>query len=234
MGSPDSEVGRGQDERPHRVRITKPFYLGMYEVTQQEYEQVMGTNPSNFANGGLDVGKVSGLNTRRFPVEEVNWEESEEFCEKLSQLPRERAAGRRYRLPTEAEWEYACRADTTTAFSFGAQLNARDANRWTTNNTTVDALFLGRPAQVGSYSPNAFGLYDMHGNAHEWCADWYGKDYYESSQAADPQGPAAGSFRVIRGGGWGSAPVRCRSAHRGAEAPTHCDHEVGFRVVCLR
>ncbi|HEX7378460.1 MAG TPA: SUMF1/EgtB/PvdO family nonheme iron enzyme, partial [Pirellulales bacterium] len=200
MGSPDSEEGWSKDEGPrHRVRITKPFYLGVYEVTQAEYERVMGENPSYFSSGGDGASSVSGLNTGRFPVESVSWEDAVAFCGKLSDFAGERAAGRRYRLPTEAEWEYACREGATTPFSFGSQLNGREAN--CAGNypygTTEKGPLLERTTTVGSYRANAFGLFDMHGNALEWCADWYDSDYYATSPVNDPPGSAAGSFRVI-------------------------------------
>ncbi|HQU45660.1 MAG TPA: SUMF1/EgtB/PvdO family nonheme iron enzyme, partial [Pirellulales bacterium] len=209
MGSPESEVERGGGERRHQVRITRPFYLGVYEVTQAEYKRVMGDNPSDFSSGGKAAVLVSGLDTRRFPVENVSWDDATDFCEKLSDRAGERAAGRRYRLPTEAEWEYACRAGTTTPFHFGGELSGRGAN--CNGNypygTSVKGPYLGRTTTVGSYRDraNAFGLYDMHGNVWEWCADWYDSKYYDDSAADDPQGPAAGSFRVIRGGGWDAA-----------------------------
>jgi len=154
-------------EKPqHRVRITKPLYLGVYEVTQAEYERLMKKNPSQFLEGGRWKNKVSGLDTSRFPVETVSWDNAVEFCRKLSSLPEERAAGRVYHLPTEAEWEYACRAGTTTSFHFGSELNGREANCNGTDpyGTTEKGPYLGHPTTVGSYAPNAFGLYDMHGN----------------------------------------------------------------------
>lgn len=166
MGSPESEEARDSDEGPqHRVRITKPFYLGVYEVTQGEYERVTGDNPSCFSKVGTGKAKVAGQDTSRFPVEEVSWEDAVEFCRKLSDLPSERSARRVYRLPTEAEWEYACRAGTTTPLHFGTQLNGREAN--CDGNypygTDTKGTYLKRTTTVGSYKANAFGLYDMHG-----------------------------------------------------------------------
>ena len=205
------ENGRRSDEDPqHRVRITKAFYLGEYAVTQGEYEQVMGKNPSWFSANGGGKDKVSGLDTSRFPVETVSWDDAVEFCRKLSEKERQK-----YRLPTEAEWEHACRAGTATAFHFGDSLNGREANCVGSMpyGTEEKGPYLWRPKQVGSYRPNAFGLYDMHGNILQWCADWY--DYYGSSPVDDPTGPSGGCGRVIRGGSWDSPGKNCRSAFRG-------------------
>jgi formylglycine-generating enzyme required for sulfatase activity len=237
MGSPESENGHRSDEGPrHRVRITQPFYMGVYEVTQAEYERVTGDNPSYFSSGGSGAKSISGLNTDGFPVEQVNWEDAVAFCEKLTALAAERADRRHYRLPTEAEWEYACRAGTTTPFSFGSELSGRGANCYGKRpyGTTVEGPFLIRTTAVGSYRDkvNDFGLFDMHGNVWEWCSDWYDAGYYANSPPDDPQGPAAGSFRVIRGGGWYSSPVLCRSAYRRLGTPADRDYSIGFRVLC--
>ena len=214
MGSPESEQGHYNDEQQHRVRITQPFYLGVYEVTQEQYERIMGSNPSN--NKGTNL-----------PVEQVSWDDAQEFCRKLSQKE-----GKTYRLPTEAEWEYACRAGTTTPFNFGSTLNGTEAN--CNGNypygTTTKGAYLKRTTTVGSYRPNAFGLYDMHGNVFEWCSDWYDSAYYKNSPADNPTGPDAGSDRVIRGGSWSFGAVCCRSADRDIEPPSR-DYGVGFRVL---
>ena len=234
MGSPDEEEGHSDDETEHRVRITKPFFLGVYEVTQAEYERVMGTNPSWFSSTGIGKGSVSGLDTSRFPVELVSWDDAAEFCRKLSSLPEERAARRTYRLPTEAEWEYACRAGTTSPFHFGSQLNGEQANcdGGYPYGTTDKGPDLKRTTTVGSYAPNAFGLYDMHGNVWEWCQDWYGEQYYATSSSADPKGPSSGSSRVLRGGSWGSGARYCRSAYRGRYTAGYRYDGSGFRLLC--
>ena len=230
MGSPADEAERGTDETPHRVRITQPFYLGMYEVTQSEWEAVMGNQPSYFSRGGDGNDRVSGLDTSRFPVEQVSWEEATEFCRKLG--ARE---GKPYRLPTEAEWEYACRAGTTTPFHFGSTLNGDNANVDGNNpyGTMTKGRYLERPTDVGSYRANAFGLYDMHGNVWEWCSDWYDEDYYSTSAASgpDPTGPSEGSYRVIRGGGWNGGAALCRTAHRVGSDPTARWIFRGFRLA---
>jgi len=235
MGSPESEEGRVDGEGPqHRVRITKPFYLGVYEVTQGEYERVMGTNPSYFSRGGGGNDRVSGLDTSRFPVEMVLWEDAVEFCQRLSTLPAERSAGRKYRLPTEAEWEYACRAGTTTPFHFGSVLNGRQANHDGNlpYGTSEKGPYLDRTTIVGNYSGNGFGLYDMHGNVWEWCADWYDADYYANSPADDPKGPMSGSRRVFRDGSWEADARSCRSAIRGS-GPARQLNCLGFRVALV-
>jgi formylglycine-generating enzyme required for sulfatase activity len=237
MGSPDSEKGRAKDEHQHAVRITKPFYLSACEVTQEEYQRVMGRNPS-FFSPSVDFGEqVSGRDTRRFPVENVTWQNAVEFCQKLSSLAEEKRASHVYRLPTEAEWEYTCRAGTTTPFHFGFQLNGRDAN---CNGdypygTEMKGPNLMRTTKVGSYPPNAFGLYDMHGNVWEWCQDWYGYDYYWESPVVDPQGPSSeAADRVIRGGGWSNAADRgCRAAGRSRIEPRDRFDYLGFRVVAV-
>ncbi|MDZ7619216.1 MAG: formylglycine-generating enzyme family protein [Patescibacteria group bacterium] len=195
MGSPESELYRGSAEGPqHRVRITRPFYFGVYEVTQGQYEQVIGGNPSMFR-------KVPGHDTSRFPVDRVSWYDAVEFCRKLSAIPAEISAGRVYRLPTEAEWEYACRAGTTTQFHFGSVMDGRQAN-YASYPGEIDrkAPRVGRTTTVGSYNANAFGLFDMHGNVAEWCADWFSVDYYSQSPIDDPQGPESGWARIYRGG----------------------------------
>ncbi len=163
------EMGDSIDGPVHRVRISKPFYLGVYEVTQSQYKQVVGTNPSWFSKTGVGKGKVSGLDTSDSPVEWVSWDDAQEFCKKLSALSGEQSMGREYRLPTEAEWEYACRAGTQTKFHFGDVLNGDKANVNGTEpeGTTTKGPYLGRTTSVGRYGANAFGLYDMHGNVWE-------------------------------------------------------------------
>jgi formylglycine-generating enzyme required for sulfatase activity len=220
MGSPSGEPGRYADEHQHRVRITQAFYMGAFTVTQDEYEKLMGDNPSSFAPGGDGKKKVKGESTGSFPVESASWQDAKRFCEKLSALPKEKSAGRVYRLPTEAEWEYACRAETTTAFHFGTSLSSTAAN-----------FNLGRTGPVGSYKPNKFGLYDMHGNVWQWCADWYGERYYRESPEADPRGPDRGEQRVLRGGSWQDYTRDLRAAVRGRQAPDQRSDIIGFRVV---
>jgi formylglycine-generating enzyme required for sulfatase activity/tRNA A-37 threonylcarbamoyl transferase component Bud32 len=201
------------DGKPHPVRLTQPYFIGVAEVTQREYRVVMGENPSS---GTAEAN----------PVDSVSWEEAREFCERLSRSEGERSAGRSYRLPTEAEWEFACRGGTRTLFAFGNQLRLDQAN------TRASGLMHATPA--GTYPPNAFGLKDMHGNLWEWCSDWYKTDYYAESPIDDPQGPTTGLKRVVRGGSWMVGAEDCLSARRGdMYAPTERSPGVGFRIVCI-
>jgi len=189
MGSPDSEQGHKADEGPqHQVTISKPFYMGMTEVTQAQYEAVMGTNPSN-------------TKAPTNPVDSITWHEAVEFCRKLSEK-----TGKTFRLPTEAEWEYACRTGTKTRFPFGDSESALGDYAWYGSNSG------DKTHPVGRKKPNAWGLYDMHGNVWEWCADWYGD--YPKGAATDPQGPASGRDRFLRGGSWNNVAGSCRAASR--------------------
>jgi formylglycine-generating enzyme required for sulfatase activity len=235
MGSPPTEQGHSDKESQHEVKITRAFYLGKYEVTQGQYEKVTGANPSYFSATGDGKHLVTGMDARRFPVDGVSWEDAVAYCKKLSELPAERARGRVYRLPTEAEWEYACRAGTTTPFHFGPALSSDRANVDGTDpyGGAPRGPYLQRSDRVGSFAPNAFGLYDMHGNVWEWCQDWFGPAYYGSSPRQDPPGPPTGTGRVLRGGSWRSYPAYCRSANRASEAADDRgkDHNHGFRVA---
>jgi serine/threonine protein kinase/formylglycine-generating enzyme required for sulfatase activity len=261
MGAPPSErePSSREDERPqHRVQITQPFYLGVYEVTQQEFERVTGRDPSLFrptSDSGKDaVG--AGRDTRRFPVETVSWFDAVDFCNQLSQLeglqPYYRisgiepnddrsiraasvtiAGGEGYRLPTEAQWEYACRAGTVTPFYFGRTNNGREANVDGENpyGTEETGPLVRRPVEVGSYPSNAFGLYDMHGNVWEWCQDWYDDAYYARSPTDDPLGPEMGERRVERGGCYISHAEFSRSSARSNDRPDLRAGSTGFRVA---
>ncbi len=212
MGSPDDDSSAWAAEKPqHTVRITKPFYLGVTEVTQEQYERVMGTNPSQFK--GAEV-----------PVERVSWEDVMEFCRRLSALPAEQSAGRVYRLPSEAEWEYACRAGSKTKWSFGDDESQLQEYAWYSGNSSR------RTHPVGHKKPNAWGLYDMHGNVYEWCSDWWMRDY-TTTAVIDPTGPARGSGRVYRGGSWGGVARICRSAYRYGFVPSYRGGFLGFRLA---
>lgn len=218
-------VDRFRSERPqHRVRISRALYFGVHEVTQDQYRRIMGSNPSYFAASGDGRDKVAGLDTSNLPVDQATWNDAVAFCEKLSE-----AEGQRYRLPTEAEWEYACRADTTKPFHTGSQLTLQDANF--SIPLTGGGPISEWTKKVGSYRANPFGLYDMHGNVAEWCQDWYSEDYYKSSPKVDPQGPLSGQYRVQRGGAWMQTDWTARSAHRGFGDPVQKLHVAGFRVV---
>jgi uncharacterized protein (TIGR02996 family) len=239
MGSPDGEDGRSGNEGPqHEVGISRAFYLGAYPVTQGQWQRVMGNNPSWFCASGVGKDEVRGLDTRDFPVEQVSWEEAGAFCRKLSKCLEERRAKRRYRLPSEAEWEYACRggAASSTPFHLGASLSSTQANFDGRHpyGGAAKGRFLGRPTEVGAYQvANGFGLYDQHGNVWEWCADWYAEDYYASSPRLDPRGPSGLSLRVTRGGCWGDRGQYCRSAFRVWRAPCYRDNALGFRVALV-
>ncbi len=244
MGS-KNEFGRWAHEHQHKVRLSGPFHIGAFEVTQGEYAKVMGSNPSHFSAAGAGKEKVKEFDAGKLPVDSVSWEEAVEFCRKLSELPAEKEAGRVYRLPTEAQWEYACRAGTSTPFHYGEQLSSKMANF--DGNTpylkreavikgvdpaTIVGPYLKRTAPVGSYEPNEWGLYDMHGNVWEWCSDWFSPVYYRKSPEADPPGPEKGSRKVSRGGGWYYFAAGCRSASRYEREPGRKRNTEGFRVVC--
>ena len=228
MGSPRQEIeglprthsslkACWEAEQPqHRVRVNKPFYLGVHEVTQAEYERVVGSNRSKFKED------------RAHPVEMVSWDEATAFCRKLGGMAQEQAAHAGYRLPTEAEWEYACRAGTTTTYYSGDDEAALKDCAWYIANVG------GTTHPVAQKKPNAWGLYDMHGNVFEWCSDTYDEKYYvqfTGKVAVDPTGPSGGSARVIRGGCWGSGAVICRSASRRRAPPGYRDGYLGLRVA---
>jgi uncharacterized protein (TIGR02996 family) len=235
MGSPDSEEGHSEDEGPqHEVEGSRAFYLGVFPVTQGQWQRVMGRNPSHFRSRGGGKGQVRGLDTRDFPVECVSWEDAVAFCRKLSDLPEEARAKRLYRLPSEAEWEYACRggAASSTPFHLGDSLSSTQAN-FDGNfpyGGAAQGPSLQRPTPVGSYNPNAWGLFDLHGNVWQWCADWYADDYYQQGPRRDPPGPPEGSRRVIRGGSWYGFGQFCRTAYRSWSGPAYRDDDLGFRV----
>jgi formylglycine-generating enzyme required for sulfatase activity len=238
MGSPETEVGRGSDESQHEVTITRPFYLGVYEVTQGQYERVMGKNPSFFAPTGGGKQRLGKKATDDHPVENVSWNDAVAFCKKLGERSDEQAAGHTYRLPTEAEWEYACRAGTTTPFHYGSDLDSYKANFngliYAAYGKAGAGPFFRCTVKVGDYQPNAWGLYDTHGNVQEWCADWYAADYYYAkSPKADPPGPATGAERVLRGGGWPNSGKAVRSAVRNKLPPDEKHYSAGFRVVLV-
>jgi uncharacterized protein (TIGR02996 family) len=237
MGAPRGERLRELDEEPHPVEITRPYYLGVFPVTQGQYEKVMGVNPSLLRANGERAEKVTGLDTSDFPVEGVSWDDCVAFCDRLSYLPKEKKAKRTYRLPTEAEWEYACRAGTTTTFHFGDSLSPALANVSGTYSHSVGidaAPSLDRTCTVGSYAPNAWGIYDVHGQVWEWCLDRY--DDYDRSPASakDPQGSPEGSRRVCRGGAWMVNADYSRSASRAWGDPEEVDAITGLRVVLVR
>lgn len=201
----ESKKGGGEDdEKPAcKVKITEAFYIGMHEVTQAQYEKIMGKNPSAFIGDDL-------------PVEKVSWSDAQEFCKRLSEKE-----GVTYRLPTEAEWEYACRAGTKTKYYWGDEMDGECV--WYMKNSE------GKTRNVGTRKPNKWGLYDMSGNVWEWCNDWY-TDTYSEKDTINPVGPKEGEYRVVRGGSWHDIPDECRSANRDSLEPERSQIFLGFRV----
>jgi len=213
MGSPQDEEWHRPDEILHPVTITKAFYMAKTEVNQGQWKALMGENPSFFEGDAL-------------PVETVTWEDAAKFCRKLSDKE-----GIQYRLPTEAEWEYACRAGTITPFHSGETISTDRAN-YDGNHTYANGrkgIFRETTTKAGSFPPNAWGVCDMHGNVWEWCADWYGD--YPQGEVSDPTGPASGDRRISRGGCWINFPAVCRSANRAKVVPLSWNFHTGFRVV---
>jgi formylglycine-generating enzyme required for sulfatase activity len=237
MGSPASEEYHWGNEPLRRVTLTRTYYLQTTEVTQKDYARIMKTNPSHFSPTGKGKASVKGLDTSRFPVDFVSWFDAKRFCERLSALPAEKKAGRRYRLPTEAEWARACRGGVQQSqpFSFGPTLTAHQANivGTTPYGKAKKSPSLGRTTTVASYPANQFGLYDMHGNVGEWCADWYDDTPPGSPDRAvvNPMGPKAGEDKVIRGGACLAAAHSARSASRAYAPPHFRAGYIGFRVV---
>ncbi len=228
MGRPETEKVGYLGERPqHEVTISKPYYMGKFTVTQEQYEEVAGTNPSNFKG-------------KKNPVESVNWFEAVAFCEKLNK--QSGTAKVAFALPTEAQWEYACRAGTTTRYYFGDDEKGTELEKYAWFNKNVGTKFSNYGAQpVGGKPANPFGLYDMHGNVFQWCADWYDQEYYKNSPTVDPTGPKEGvvqtqnksSARVLRGGSWDAVSTYCRSAARAWLTPTYRNSLNGFRCIVL-
>jgi formylglycine-generating enzyme required for sulfatase activity len=225
------EGDRGDDEDEHEVEITKPYYLGVYEVSQEQFRSIMGQKPEVFTTAKLKPDN---------PVTDVTFDNAVEFCRKLSDLPEEKQAGRSYRLPTEAEWEYACRAGgKRQPYSFGSELSVSQANTHANYELREIEASKGKRRDVPSSDPvgahpaNHWGLYAMHGNVMEWCSDWYDPRYYSSSPKQDPTGPPTGTLRVARGGSWGNYPVDCRSATRFGLPPS-IRLGMGFRVVMVQ
>jgi len=208
MGSPVNESGRYDDEKQHRVTLTKGFYIQVTEVTQGQWKAIMGNNPSYFSDCGDNC-----------PVEKVSWNDAQTFISKLNR----KEGGSRYRLPTEAEWEYAARAGSTTRFCFGKNKYGLPEYAW------YDSRSGRKTHPVAQKQSNAWGLYDMHGNVWEWCQDWSGD--YPSDSVTDPTGPSSGSLRVSRGGSWHHRRRHCRSASRGGSRPAYRGNILGFRLA---
>jgi formylglycine-generating enzyme required for sulfatase activity len=203
---PAGKFMMGDPDKDHEVLITNSFYMGKHEVTQEQWKKVMGNNPSIRTKGPT------------LPVTDVSWNDCQEFIRRLN----DKTNGG-YRLPTEAEWEYACRAKTTTKYSYGDIITKTDANYGGAVGTTIK--------QVGSYKPNAFGLYDMHGNVWEWVEDWYGPQYYQHSPESDPKGIESGQYKIYRGGSWIAKPPLLRSAVRYSGLAATKSSDIGFRLA---
>jgi formylglycine-generating enzyme required for sulfatase activity len=218
MGSPKSEPGHRLDEEElHQVIISRGFWIGQFEVSQAQFETILGENPSTFKDPLM-------------PVHKVNWEEAMEFCEALTD--REKSVNRMpdkwgFNLPTEAQWEYACRADTTTVFHFGNEAEELSQYGWFVDNSD------GSPKTIGTKKPNAWGIHDLHGNMGEWCFDWYGKAYPVDG-SVDPITKKASAFKVFRGGTYTDISDRCRAAYRNRITPDTRNPWIGFRVVLMR
>ena len=216
MGSPESEPDRFECERQHKVRITKAFWIGVEEVTVEQYSTVLNREFNDAQDGSQ-------------PEDHLSWHDAEAFCRKLSELEPEKTTGRNYRLSTEAEWEYACRAGTQTAFFWGDDPQAADDYAWSLKNSAV------LRKRVGSRKPNPWGLHDMNGSLWEWCSDWYGE--LPSEEQTDPQGPLSGEQRVVRGGAFDSSIGYLRSASRAPANPSFFSpnegQDIGFRVVMV-
>lgn len=266
MGSPESDKDASTDEKPqHKVTITKDFFLGKFDVTREEFERFVkerliqdpGADIWRWGNGynekenTLEHGQLKYTwrnpgfqQTGRHPVVNVTWDDAQAFCHWLS-----KKTGKRCELPTEAQWEYACRAGTTTRYFTGEDpeslrgyANVRDQALKLKKIESLEKLALpyfdfsdgfAFTSPVTAMKPNPWGLHDMTGNVWQWCSDWYGKDYYANSDKEDPRGPNNGDARMMRGSSWGNIPARCRIAFRRWNPPSSCEFSVGFRV-CVR
>jgi len=207
MGSPLDESGRGSDESPVHEVCIDGMWIGKYEVTQGQWEKVMGGNPSFFQKGD------------DYPVENVSWDDSQEFIRKLNLIHKGKAV---YRLPTEAEWEYACRSGgKEEVYCGGREADPVAWHRGNSNETTYP---------VGRKKPNGIGLYDMSGNVWEWCSDWFDEKYYKNSPAQNPQGPMEGTFHILRGGCYGALTEVLNCSYRNFEVPENCVCSTGFRL----
>ena len=208
----DKKLEQAEDhETPrHIVKISKTFYMGKYEVTQSQWSEIMNNNPSEFKD---DIR----------PVERVSWNDVQEFIQKLNN----KEETNKYRLPTEAEWEYAARADTESTYCFSGDIQILSQYAWYRKNSA------GKTHPIGQLKPNAWGLYDVHGNIHEWCQDWFDRNYYSQSPSNSPLGPSSGLAKVSRGGDWGSEDWYCRCASRSLNSPDRRSNRLGFRLVSM-
>jgi len=206
----DKKLEQAEDhENPrHIVKFSRAFYMCKYEVTQMQWSEIMNNNPSKF------IGNLR-------PVEQVSWNDVHVFIQKLNT----KEETKKYRLPTEAEWEYSARAGSESAYTFGSDANILRQYAWYRNNSG------GKTHPVGQLNPNAWGLYDMHGNVHEWCQDWFDRKYYSQSPSNDPLGPSTGLAKALRGGDWGSEGWYCRCASRSLSSLDRRSDRLGFRLT---
>ena len=226
MGSDKNDLAASENEKPrHKVTISKPFYMSRYEVTQEQWQAVMGSNPYSLKRTNPaweDLLKAPGKFIGKRNPATVSWNDAQNFIKRLNS----NEGHNRYRLPTEAEWEHAARAGTDTAYSFGGNIKNLGRFAW-----YGEEFGSGSTHPVGQKKPNAWGLYDVHGNVWEWVQDWYGGDYYSSSPSADPAGPSSGTERVVRGGSWHHTAGSWRSAFRRHYAPDYRGISIGFRLA---
>ena len=220
MGAPQDESESLEDERPQHIVTLNPFYIGKYPITQAHW-RVIAKLPKIRRSLKLEPSCFKGDN---LPVERVSWYDAQEFCERIS-----RETGRKYRLPSEAEWEYACRAQTSTSFHFGRTITPKLAKYF----AQINSIYHRKTTQVGSFLPNAFGIYDMHGLVWEWCEDYEHDDYQDApSDGSSWVNNGNSEYRILRGGSWDSPAHLCRSASRFSEMASATDPKFGFRVVC--
>ncbi|MEM1085209.1 MAG: formylglycine-generating enzyme family protein [Verrucomicrobiota bacterium] len=243
MGSPEDEKGRRKDEAQVEVRITEPFLMAETEITQAQWQTVMKSGlEEQIAGKKGPIGRGANLVLEASAVGDnhpmcfVNWSDAIAFCETLTRTDREAGLigeDQAYALPTEAQWEYACRAGTTTVFTFGDTLSAEQANFYGPKPYGLDTegVYREKTTEVKNFKANAWGLYDVHGNVYEWCADWF-DDTLDGGD--DPSGPAKGEARVIRGGTWNRVATSCRSAYRYSAGPESRSYNIGFRVVLVQ
>ncbi|MGC6427230.1 MAG: formylglycine-generating enzyme family protein [Akkermansiaceae bacterium] len=242
MGSPESEKGHQSDEKQRKVSISKTFFMSATEVTQKQWIDLMETTFEDLINqqrgpagrGAKLSSKVSAIGDQQ-PMCYVNWADAMAFCKKLTEKEHESGAlpkDMKYSLPTEAQWEYACRGGTSSVFSNGNVLTSEMANFYGKMPYGTKELgeYREKTTKVASFSPNAWGLFDMHGNVYEWCSDWYEES---PTSTADPIGPEEGDGRVIRGGAWDRKASSCRSAYRYSRDPNRRAHNIGFRIVVV-
>ena len=259
MGSPENEPNRKVDQTRHPVTLPRPFLLGVHEVTQSQYQAVMENNPSWFQATGEGGDKIAEVDEHLLPVEQVSWFDAIAFCNELSrqegeepyyaltEIEREGKTIRRatvsilggsgFRLPTEAEWEYACRARSQEPYAFGRDggngkvSNVKGVTRVINYGDRIIGISLDRTTEVEAYPENAFGLHDMHGNVAEWCWDWYAADYPDAEPGSVPTGPEQGDQRTVRGGSWLLGEASSRSASRHMLAPGEGNYTIGFRIA---